>query len=29
LKQQEFAVEAQLKAAKVGAGITQNVEIPG
>lgn len=29
LKQQEFQVEAQLKAAKVGAGITQNVEIPG
>ena len=29
LKQQEFQVESQLKAAKVGAGISANVEIPG
>lgn len=29
LKQQEFETEAQLKAMKVGAGITSNVEIPG
>lgn len=29
LKQQEFQVESQLKAAKVGAGISRNVEIPG
>jgi hypothetical protein len=29
LKQQEFEVEAQLKAMKVGAGITSNVEIKG
>lgn len=29
MKQQEFEAEAQLKAMKVGAGITSNVEIPG
>jgi hypothetical protein len=29
MKQQEFEVEAQLKAMKVGAGITSNVEIKG
>jgi phosphoribosylamine--glycine ligase len=29
LKKAEFEVEAQLKAAKVGAGIASNVEIPG
>jgi hypothetical protein len=29
MKQQEFEAEAQLKAMKVGAGITANVEIPG
>ena len=29
LKREEFQVEAQLKAAKVGAGISANVEIPG
>jgi hypothetical protein len=29
LKQQEFEAEAQLKAMKVGAGITSNIEIPG
>jgi hypothetical protein len=29
MKQQEFEAEAQLKAMKVGAGITGNVEIPG
>jgi hypothetical protein len=29
MKQQEFEVEAQLKAMKVGAGITSNVEIRG
>jgi hypothetical protein len=29
MKEQEFQVEAQLKAMKVGAGITSNVEIPG
>jgi hypothetical protein len=29
MKQQEFEVEAQIKAAKVAAGITSNVEIPG
>ena len=28
-KQQEFEIEAQLKAMKVGAGITSNVEIKG
>lgn len=29
LKQEEFLAEAQMKAMKVGAGITSNVEIPG
>ncbi len=29
MKQQEFEAEAQLKAMKVGAGITSNIEIPG
>jgi len=29
LKQQEFEAEAQLKAMKIGAGITSNVEIKG
>ncbi len=29
MKEQEFQAEAQLKAMKVGAGITSNVEIPG
>jgi len=29
LKQQEFEAEAQLKAMKVGVGITSNIEIPG
>jgi predicted DNA-binding protein (UPF0251 family) len=29
LKQEEFMAEAQMKAMKVGAGITSNVEIPG
>ncbi len=29
LKQQEFEAEARLKALKVGAGITSNIEIPG
>lgn len=29
LKQEEFMAEAQMKAMKVGAGITANVEIPG
>jgi hypothetical protein len=29
MKEQEFQAEAQLKAMKVGAGITANVEIPG
>ena len=29
LKQEEFVAEAQMKAMKVGAGITSNVEIPG
>ena len=29
LKQEEFFAEAQMKAMKVGAGITSNVEIPG
>jgi hypothetical protein len=28
-KQQEFQAEAQIKAAKVMAGITTNIEIPG
>lgn len=29
MKEQEFQAEAQLKAMKVGAGITSNIEIPG
>jgi hypothetical protein len=29
MKEQEFQAEAQLKALKIGAGITSNVEIPG
>jgi len=29
LKQEEFMAEAQMKAMKVGAGITSNIEIPG
>jgi hypothetical protein len=29
MKQQEFEAEAQLKAMKIGAGITSNVEIKG
>ena len=29
MKEQEFQAEAQLKAMKIGAGITSNVEIPG
>ena len=29
LKKAEFLAEAQLKAAKIGADITGNVEIPG
>jgi len=29
MKRQEFEAEAQLKAMKVGAGITSNIEIPG
>jgi hypothetical protein len=29
LKQEEFLAEAQMKAMKVGAGITSNIEIPG
>jgi hypothetical protein len=29
LKRMEFEAEAQMKAMKVGAGITGNVEIPG
>jgi hypothetical protein len=29
LKQEEFQAEAQLKAMKIGAGISSNVEIPG
>jgi len=28
-RKQEFEAEAQLKAMKVGAGITSNIEIPG
>jgi hypothetical protein len=29
LKVAEFQAEAQMKAAKIGAGITSNVQIPG
>jgi hypothetical protein len=29
LKEEEFMAEARMKAMKVGAGITSNIEIPG